>query len=360
MQPRFFFSVPRALPLGFCLATLVSGSSGLADAAKVGASSKDSTAATKVARSQDAPAPTAAHPDEKRPAISALTEAELEKTVHDDVSALGSLSVGIPNNGRLLNGTRPQDGALFEVVAPDFAWGTEETVRFLTVAAEAVQKKHADTPPLHLGHISRDKGGYLNPHLSHQSGRDVDIGYYYTQKRAWYRRATWDNLDVARTWTFVRALITHTDVEMILIDGSLQNLLRAHATKSGEDKEWLQRVFKGDGQRGAIIRHVRGHATHMHVRFFSPEAQRNAQIVYPLLVEEQLVDPVTVYAHHRVRKGDTLGRLARLYGTSVVAIQRANGLRGTKIQAKKVYKIPRPGGPMPVDGQLEFPSRQLP
>jgi penicillin-insensitive murein endopeptidase len=196
--------------------------------------------------------------------------------------------------------------------------------------------------------------------LSHQSGRDVDVGYYYTKKRAWYRLATWDNLDVARTWTFVRTLITHTDVEMILIDGSLQKLLRAHATKSGEDEEWLQRVFKGDGERGAIIRHVRGHATHMHLRFFSPEAQRNAQIVYPLLVEEQLVDPVTVYAHHRVRKGDTLGRLARRYGTSVAAIQRANGLRSTKIQAKKTYKIPRPGGPMPVDGQLEFPSRQLP
>src|SRR5690606_22619868 len=140
---------------------------------------------------------------------------------------------------------------------------------------------------------------------------------------------------------------------------SLHGLLRTQATKNGADKAWLLRGLKGDGERGAIIRHGRGHATDMRVRFFSPEAQRNAQIVYPLLLEEQLVEPVTGLPNHRVRNGETLGRLARRYGTSVEAIQRANGLRGTTIQAKKVYKIPRPGGPMPVDGQLEFPSRQL-
>jgi penicillin-insensitive murein endopeptidase len=44
--------------------------------------------------------------------------------------------------------------------------------------------------------------------------------------------------------------------------------------------------------------------------------------------------------------------LARKYRTTVRAIQRANGLRSTKIRAKKVYLIPRPG-------QLKLPSRPI-
>jgi murein endopeptidase len=289
-----------------------------------------------------------------------LSDNELQKIIENDVESLGSLSIGLPNNGRLLNGVRMDESELFEIVAPDFTWGTKEMVEYLKIAAAEVRRVHADTPPLHLGHISKKSGGYLSPHLSHQSGRDVDLGYFYSKQRAWYRRATWANLDTARTWTLVKALILKTDVELILIDSSIQTLLRNHAEKVGENKAWLHKIFRGSPERPAIIRHARGHATHMHVRFFSPEAQRNAQRAYPLLIEQELVEPVVVYQQHRVRKGETLGRLAKMYGTSVVAIQQANGLRGTTIQAKRVYKIPLRGGPPPVDGALVFPPRQLP
>lgn len=306
--------------------------------------------------SLDAPAARGA----KTRSLLGLSDSELQKLIDNDVESLGSLSIGLPNNGRLLNGVRMEESPLFEIVAPDYSWGTKEMVEFLKIAAAEVQREHPGTPPLHLGHISKKSGGYLSPHLSHQSGRDVDLGYYYSAKRAWYRRATWSNLDTPRTWSLVKALILKTDVELILIDASIQTLLRKHAEQIGEDKAWLQRVFKGGAERPAIIRHARGHATHMHVRFFSPEAQRNAQRAYPLLIEQELVDPVVVYQHHRVRKGETLGRLAKMYGTSVDAIQRANGLRGTTIQAKRVYKIPLRGGPAPVEGPLLFPPRQLP
>ena len=61
-----------------------------------------------------------------------------------------------------------------------------------------------------------------------------------------------------------------------------------------------------------------------------------------------------------VRKGETLGRLAKRYGTSVKSIQQANGLRGTVIQAKRTYKIPRRGGPAPINEPIEVPERVLP
>lgn len=296
----------------------------------------------------------------KSASLLALSDGELQKKIETDVHSLGSLSVGLPNNGRLLNGVRPQEGKYFELVVPDFSWGTEETIEYLRIAVAEVHKEHADTPPLHVGHISKPGGGYLSPHLSHQSGRDVDLGFYYRSKRAWYRRPTWETFDTPRTWTLIKALITKTDVEMILIDGSLQSLLRKHAESIGEEKLWLDRVFRGSGERPAVIRHVRGHGTHLHVRFYSPTAQRNAQRVYPLLLDKALIEPVTVYTQHLVKPGETLGRLAKKYGTTVQAIQQANGLRGITIQAKKVYKIPRQGGPAAVQGPLIFPPRQLP
>ena len=48
---------------------------------------------------------------------------------------------------------------------------------------------------------------------------------------------------------------------------------------------------------------------------------------------------------HKVRKGDNLGKIARQYGTTVGAIQRANGMgSSTDIQIGQTLKIPAKGG----------------
>lgn len=52
-----------------------------------------------------------------------------------------------------------------------------------------------------------------------------------------------------------------------------------------------------------------------------------------------VVKPKTRY--HTVAKGETLYSLARKYGTSVSAIQKANSLSGTTIRTGKSYVIPR-------------------
>jgi len=43
---------------------------------------------------------------------------------------------------------------------------------------------------------------------------------------------------------------------------------------------------------------------------------------------------------HRVKKGDTLYGLSRRYGTTVSAIQRMNGIKGTNIRDGSILKIP--------------------
>jgi penicillin-insensitive murein endopeptidase len=160
----------------------------------------------------------------------------------------------------------------------------------------------------------------------------------------------------------VRALIAHTDVEMILIDHSVQALLRAEGERAGEDREWLDGVFRGKGALPPIIRHAPGHATHLHVRFYSPIAQETGRRAYSALLRHQLIHVGPSYAVHVAKKGDTLVTLAKRYGTTVMAIRRANGLKSNLIQAKKSYRIPERGKAPPslARGPCAIPPRRLP
>jgi penicillin-insensitive murein endopeptidase len=145
---------------------------------------------------------------------------------------------------------------------------------------------------LYVGDFSARSGGKLRPHKSHQSGRDVDLGYYYSTGEAWYKRATSKNLDRARTWALLETLLTETRVEYVFMDRSIQPLLKEYALAQGEDPEWLSRIFEGPSNRDPIIRHRFGHATHMHVRFENPTAELTARRSYPLLQKVGLVGGV--------------------------------------------------------------------
>ncbi len=290
------------------------------------------------ARAQRAPNP-----------FAALSDQQLRQKYKDDPESVGSLSVGATNAGALVNGVAMPRGDHWELIDPAHAWGTQETVDALTTAINKVYERYPDSPPMQIGHISARHGGALSPHVSHQAGRDVDVSYYLTTPTRYFTRATADNLDRARTWTFVRALITETDVEMILIDRSIQKLLRDYALSIGESASWLDEIFDGKPGMRAIVLHAKGHANHMHVRFYNPVAQETARRLQPVLPKTRLAPAPAPdsYVLHRARSGDTLVTLARRYGTSVEAIQAANGLHGTAIKARQVYKIPRPAKAQP-------------
>lgn len=285
---------------------------------------------------------------------------QIEVAVRDDLASLGSISVGSPSAGALINGVQAEAGALYQVVDAAGAWGTAETVEQLERAIRAVHERFSDTPPLYLGHISAQKGGHLKPHVSHQSGRDVDLSFYYKEGARWYARARAENLDVARTWALVRALITDTDVEMILLDTSVQRLLEEHARSVGEAPSWLDSVFRGGPGKPALIRYAPGHATHLHIRFYNPQAQETFRRTAQALSEQGLVPKLVAHARHRARRGDTLGKLARQYRSSVAAIKAANGLRSSLIREGRTYRIPIPSRPARTTAPLRFPPRRVP
>ena len=198
---------------------------------------------------------------------------------------------------------------------------------------------------MYIGHISAHRGGHLSPHVSHQAGRDVDISYYYLPGQSrWYATARENNLDRERTWAFVKALVTDTDVQLILMDRSVQRLVREYAVSRGEDRAWVDQLFDGGGSLPPLIRHAKGHATHIHVRFYNPLAQETGRRAYELLLKRRIIQPPSVYVHHKVKEGETLGALAKKFGVTSKAIQAANGMKSTLLRASSDCKIPQRGG----------------
>lgn len=269
------------------------------------------------------------------------TDKELAQLYAQEPASVGCLSVGATNRGRLINGVQMPEGPYWELNDKAHIWGTSETIQGLIRCIERVNEQFPDTQKMRIGHISKRNGGPISPHVSHQAGRDVDVSYYYNEPTRWFARANEKNLDKARTWAFVKALITQTDVEMILIDIGLQRVLRDHAKEIGEDEAWLDDIFRGSaGKGGPIIRHSKGHATHIHIRFYSPIARETARRLAPVLGTPKASASGQSYVSYRAKKGDTLGSLANRFGTTVAAIRQANGLRSSAIQARKTYQIP--------------------
>jgi murein endopeptidase len=221
--------------------------------------------------------------------LAALDDEELEAMVLRDPASLGSMSVGAPNGGALFNGVQLPESPLWKLADPAHAWGTRESIDFVAHAITRVNEYFPGSPMLYVGDFSGPRGGKLRPHKSHQSGRDVDLGYYYSTGEAWYKRATSRNLDRARTWALLETLLTESRVEYVFMDRSIQPLLKEYALAQGEDPEWLSRVFEGPTNRDAIVRHRFGHATHMHVRFENPTAELTARRSYALLQKAGVV-----------------------------------------------------------------------
>ena len=59
-----------------------------------------------------------------------------------------------------------------------------------------------------------------------------------------------------------------------------------------------------------------------------------------MLLKRRIIQPPSVYVHHKVKEGETLGHLAKKYGVITKAIQAANGMKSNLIRATQDCKIP--------------------
>jgi murein endopeptidase len=201
------------------------------------------------------------------------------------VKSLGSISVGFAEAGRLINGVELPKGDAWFAVVPEFAWGTQETVDALMLVARAVREKLPSSPPLRVNHIGKKEGGYLRPHHSHQSGRDVDIGFYYREgcDPGALKVPREKAMDLAANWAFVKAIATQTDTQVVLLDYRVQKVLFDYALGLGEDRAWLDSLFHAGAN--SLFQHARRHRDHFHVRFFSARSQELGWRIQPLLAK---------------------------------------------------------------------------
>lgn len=285
-----------------------------------------------------------------------LSDAELARRWKEDLASLGSMSVGFVHAGRLINGVPfPKDGN-WTVVSPEASYGTRETVEQIAAAIREVTTRFPDAPPLRVNHLSRKDGGYLRPHKSHQSGRDIDLAFYYPTADPVRVKHRDKCINVGLNWALVRALVTNTDVQVILVDQRIKKVIHDYAVSIGEDRAWLDSIFNAG--KDSIVQHAKRHRDHFHVRFFAPRAQELGRRVQPLLAQR----PEHNILSHRIRSGDTLGTIARRYGSTIQLIMRANGMRKSFLRAGRMLSVPLRGPctKCPLPPEVVVPARRLP
>lgn len=166
-----------------------------------------------------------------------------------------------------------QPGPGYVIKRPNNAWGTPRTITAIQTAAKRYLDEGLGGPAVHVGDISQKSGGPFPPHLSHQDGRDVDVGYVLQGDVADVKRfvtATAGRLDVVRSWALLDAFLGTERVRYIFVDYGLQRLLYEHAKREGVPDDRLAELFqypRGSAAAKGVIRHWRGHANHFHVRF---------------------------------------------------------------------------------------------
>jgi hypothetical protein len=211
---------------------------------------------------------------------------------------------------------------------PLHAWGTEETIHALMQGIRQVREQFPGTPAAVIGSISAEFGGQLTPHRGHRSGREADVHFFLVDRNhhGWYEPATSSNLDRARSFALLKALLLAAPVDFVLMDREVQRLLIEHALASGEQEDWIRALFYGCGKVAPIIQHAPGHTGHMHVRFASPVARERGRREYRNLVRQGRIRLSEREVEHVVRAGESLLDLANRYRTSIASIRELNRL----------------------------------
>jgi murein endopeptidase len=196
------------------------------------------------------------------------------------------LSLGYTNSGRLVGGRLFRDTPFMTRVQhhrkSKVSWALPNLLTVLNRAARAVSRKFPGSV-LEIGELSRKDGGRITSHLSHQSGRDADVGFYFTDLdgapiraprflrcdgRGDGRDDPTVRFDDQRNWEFVRALLEdpNEEVRQIFIYAPLRARLLAYAAKVKAPRQVRAKAA------AAMMQPVNAlpHDDHFHIRISCP------------------------------------------------------------------------------------------
>lgn len=202
-----------------------------------------------------------------------------------------SRSLGYAWRGRLLRGVKVSPTAHLrhvpEYVPTGHFFGAFQLVQLLHRAAQRVSVRLPGAR-LSVGELSAEGGGNLAGHASHESGRDVDLGFYMLDGREkpyhGFAFASFDGrgrgrapnqglrFDVARNWELVARLVTDGEarVQYIFVSESLRALLLQYAEQQAVAKVVRDRVAR------VMVRPPdrHPHDNHFHVRVYCGPHER--------------------------------------------------------------------------------------
>jgi murein endopeptidase len=181
----------------------------------------------------------------------------------------GGTSIGTPQRGWLHQGVAlPLQPALYTRRDPDRSWGSTHTVRTIITALGAMRTDRNFHGEVIIGDISRPRGGPFPPHVSHQSGRDIDIRLVLAPGLpARTYPSTPAHVDWDATWGLLHSFLETGHVSAVFFDYRQQEHLHAAAVRAGVHARVSQRWFQWPGDDAeALIRHEDGHRAHLHIR----------------------------------------------------------------------------------------------
>lgn len=197
----------------------------------------------------------------------------------DDRPARRSRGRNAPWGGTLQGAERLPGDEGYRIRRPSRSYGVPYVIDHLRNAIAVVRALYPDVHTLAIGDLSAEHGGKLDNHRSHQTGLDVDVGFFYRTVPDGYPdrfAPAGDNLDVEATWALVtafsRTAALDDGVEIIFLDHAVQKRLYDWAHKRGTPDDDLAQLLQYPRSRDTqvgLVRHWPNHADHLHVRFKS-------------------------------------------------------------------------------------------
>lgn len=202
-----------------------------------------------------------------------------------------SRSLGFAWDGQLLRGMQVKPSQYIRYVGEYTShgryYGTWELVQLLERAARRVAFRLPGAK-LSVGELAQAGGGQIGGHRSHQSGRDVDIGFYTTladgRPHYAYAFAEFDahghgtgkngylRFDDARNWELISKLLSDGDarVQYIFVANTIKQRLLAEGVRRGAPRTLLVRA------KTVLVQPARGHPhrNHFHLRIYCAPADR--------------------------------------------------------------------------------------
>lgn len=183
----------------------------------------------------------------------------------------GGVSIGKPARGRIYRSVQiPENEPVYTLLRPSLSYGGTHAVEQLQLALARFRRDYPYTGGIVISSMSKEGGGPLAPHKSHQSGRDVDIRLPLLPGLSGSLPRSYDDVDWNAAWALVRALIETEQVTYIFLNSGGQARLHRAARRAGMSEAALKSLIqypRKEGAGRALVRHARGHDKHIHVRF---------------------------------------------------------------------------------------------